>query len=55
MFEAHPVGWKTRGEVPLFPVSGRYEENVFGKDPCKSWINPCDYEFKPVLNLKVTR
>jgi hypothetical protein len=39
-------------KVPLFPISGRYEEKIFGKDPCKGWINGCDPEFQAVLDLK---
>ncbi len=39
-------------KVPMFPVSGKYEEKGYEKDPCKGWINGCDPEFKAVLNWK---
>jgi hypothetical protein len=40
-------------QVPRFPVSGRYEEKRYGKDPCRQETE-CDPEYKAVLNYRET-
>lgn len=46
------TGWDGKNyNIPHYPISGKYEEKKYGKDPCV-WTPECEPNFKTVLNYK---